>query len=191
MIAATQERSSHAGFEPEASGIDAEGIEAVHGAPAARHVEARRARTQERRAVLAVDEQVGVALAQRRHPLLEARELLLHERAVVGLRGGEMGHRAGEREAGRVRDTLGELRRERAVPRAQAAHPAVELDVHPARAERVQPVQELLAPGDHVRARGDHALELVSRQRAHHEDRRVDAGVAQLAGLGRRRDRQP
>ena len=83
-----------AASRPKRSRIDAERVEAVDGAAAARHVEPRRARTQQRRAVLAVHEQPGVALAQRRHPLLEARELLVHERAVVGLGGRQMGHRA-------------------------------------------------------------------------------------------------
>ena len=54
-----------------------------------------------------------------------------------------------------------------------------------------QAAHEALAPGDDVGARGERDLELLGRQRAHHEHRPLDPGLAQPARLLGRRDREP
>ena len=71
-----------------------------------------------------------MALADLARPLREGGELLLEERPVVLVGGGEVRHRAGEPQARGGGDGGRDARGLRGVARAEPAHPRVELDVH-------------------------------------------------------------
>src|SRR5436305_1286238 len=76
------------------------------------------------------------------------------------------------------------------VLRPQAPHAAVELDVHARRA--VDRVEELARPGHNVRVRVERDAEVVSRERAHHEDALVlESGRAQRLSLARGGNGEP
>ena len=98
---------------------------------------------------------------------------------------------AGEKHTVGVERGLRDARRQGRVARAEAAHSRVELDVHGAAATRRHLPHERLVPRDDVGVGVERDVELAGRQRAHDEDRSVDAGVAQRRRLAGRRDRQP
>ena len=157
------------------------GVHPVDRDAAAHHAEAGVGAAQRGGGVRGVDERVWMAL----DPAAEGRELLVDERLVVLVGGGEVRHQAHEPVAGRLGDPGGLV----GVARAEPPHPGVELDVHAGAGAELG--DERLAPGDDVGAGGHCHRELLVRQRAHHQHRAVDARAAQLGGLGRRRHREP
>src|SRR3984885_13246330 len=103
-----------------------------------------------------------------------------------------MRHRSGQlqlRSAGAYEIGDGERLRER--PRPEPPHARVELDVDPddLRGARLDLGDELLGPGGQLGAGGECNRELLGADRAEHEHRRRDPGVAEHHRLARGRDR--
>ena len=130
-------------------------------------------------------------------PAGEGGELRAQEAGVVLVGGREVGEDAGQPQAGASATAAAVRRGLVGVAGAEAAHAGVELDVHAglrrrarcARAAIVRAVASRQQATSAPRAQGD--VELLGRQRAEHEQRPLDAGGAQLGGLGGGRDRQP
>jgi hypothetical protein len=124
-----------------------------------------------------------VALAQRRGPRGEARELLAEERVAALVGGGEVGHR-GDQLDGR----LGGRRLHHACGLLRVARPSRPMPVSSLTCTRPPPraataATKCLAPCDDVGARGQRVVELLRAERAEDQQRRVDAVRAQLRGL--------
>ena len=114
------------------------------------------------------------------------RELLAQERVADLVGGGEMGHSAGHGQARRRVDRGHDAAGDGDVARAQPAHAAVQLDVHPQRPAG-QRGHEAFVPGDDVGVGLDGDVDLGPRQRAHDQQPPLDPRRAQgrcLAGRG-------
>ena len=164
-----------------------EGVHAVDRDPAPDQVEVGPRLAQRGGAVGGVHDDAGMVAPQGTGPIGEAVELGREEPAVVRVvGGGEVGHGAGQLEAGGGRGRLGDASRLVGVVGAEPTHPAVELHVD---AQRVlagalgHGGDERLAPGHDVRAGRDRHVKLLRAQGTHHQQAGVDPVPTQRPGL--------
>ena len=130
-------------------------------------------------------EQLRMLLLELARPAGEDVELAREEAIVVQfVGGGEVRHQAHRLDSARVARQCEHARSQPAVACAQAAHPRVELDVHPPAARLGDGAHVALAPHDHVDIGRQRVGDVLQRERSHHEDRHfADACLAQLTGL--------
>ena len=136
----------------------------------------------------------GCAVTQSPGEVLEAPELGVEE-AVVATGSSAVAKcviAPGELESRRGGHGIGDPQRLLRVARAEPPHAGVELHVHPrGTAGRDQLGDEGLVPGDDVGVGRQRDRQLLGRQRAHHEQARIDALRAQVGGLLRGGHGQP